>query len=568
MLLCRHETGTSTITHRLFFPKFLFCEMSVLANDGQYQDADEAHVAINDNHNDNRVEQPQQPQVQQQQQQQQQQAEQRGDWRRQLMRGVPTRWPTELHQLIHEASDVDWGTVMHRLQTHPEDALFVGRLYKQSMLHFACMQYAPVHVVQELLALVPDTLVGAQNKDDETPLLVASYSASEQVQLALLQRLPQAVAVVDQDGDSPLHKAVEQGASLHLLQQMCRASPSTISLPNRNHATPFSLLGRTYVDATCLQKLEKPIMDDDNDDNEAATADEEDDEEGEMDWKAAKLFLREARPSFCTAVPRWSMPHPIAQRPSGTNHKNSDNDDDNDNDEEDEESLYWLHAAAATPARPIELLETMLRFYPEQAVAYDTNGMTPLLYACVVSTPPPPPPVIPTTTRTDPPPQDNDDDNDKNDDKKKNAIGVLVVGKGGRVAASMPCRRNGRLPLMYALESSRRWSHDGVEALVRANPKATDCRDVVTGLYPFQLAAAALQPDLETIYQLVRGNPQHLQQQQQVQLLTCSSSSSSHNDKKNKNKNDALSPKRMRETDSLVSCEQDSKRVARQREKR
>ncbi len=64
----------------------------------------------------------------------------------------------------------------------------------------------------------------------------------------------------------------------------------------------------------------------------------------------------------------------------------------------------------------------------------------------------------------------------------------------------------GRLPLHIATEMGLKWD-EGVRELVYANLEALEERHIVTGHYPFMTAAAVSNPDLDTIFELMRVRP-------------------------------------------------------------
>lgn len=69
----------------------------------------------------------------------------------------------------------------------------------------------------------------------------------------------------------------------------------------------------------------------------------------------------------------------------------------------------------------------------------------------------------------------------------------------------------GQLPLHIAIDRKQGSDDDDdIVALVRAHPAAMDCRDGITGLYPFQQAAVGPKAQLNTIFLLLRFQPTSL----------------------------------------------------------
>ncbi len=63
-----------------------------------------------------------------------------------------------------------------------------------------------------------------------------------------------------------------------------------------------------------------------------------------------------------------------------------------------------------------------------------------------------------------------------------------------------------RYVLHTAAENGLGWSN-GLELILNANEEVLECRDEVTGLFPYMLAASGERSDLDSIYELLRRNP-------------------------------------------------------------
>jgi hypothetical protein len=88
--------------------------------------------------------------------------------------------------------------------------------------------------------------------------------------------------------------------------------------------------------------------------------------------------------------------------------------------------------------------------------------------------------------------------------KEKEAICDLLQAFPG---AALHCNHTGQFPLLIALYNKIPWEN-GVNELVRVGPRALELRDSLTGLYPFQIAAAVGgRYALETTYHLLRPQP-------------------------------------------------------------
>lgn len=403
---------------------------------------------------------------------------------------VPTAWPNELMRLIHEAQNTDdWQTVLDRIDKHPEEAHVVGEYAGQTALHAACFRYPPLEVVQRLLKEAKET-ASHQNKEDEVPLHHASYSSSEDVQIALIDSAPETVGMKDRYGDCPLHFAARSGATFTLLERMLQACPEALSQRNRRGATPFWLLPRTYLRAQSLSEIL------------------EEDEEFHDDWENMKLFLKSSYPF-------------------------SSNEE------------FLVHAAAATPACPRIVLKFICGLFPTQALQYDQNGMTPLLLAAKM-------PLLKQPREWDETEDgyrehfevveaNEGDAHDSNNDADETSLQEDASGYVRRMQNNLPADnatseaseeasgdeeddgsviniilevnrsaasyadRDGRLPLAHALISGKPWK-SAILPLIAACPRALESRDVPSQLYMYQLAALH-STSLDIVFTLVRSLP-------------------------------------------------------------
>ena len=478
----------------------------------------------------------------------------------------PKKWPCELQRCISEQVDDEWTNVLERLQTHPQEARFIGKMFGQTPLHCACMRYPPVEAVRELLRLSTVDIASHQNKKGETPLHFSiSLACTEEVQLAILEKAPVAVGLADEHGETPLHLAAAGDVTFPVLERLVRASPATVAQPDHHGRTPFSLLGTAYIHAESLEELEVDEMfttaqgEEEEEEEEETDEYNEDDENDDCieDWKAAKLFLKEAYQHACHRL--YGEDGEPARKCAWLPQT---------------QSFGWVHAAAMVPATPLVFLQQLTRFYPHHATWYDGNGMTPLLLACKAESA--------TSIGGQRPGRGAnrfdgaDTDENENDnhvaryangnvtrDEGQNTVHFLdgnslpidwrQLDQNGNVqspgivsltdvreegngrehhngeteqvdgpssaidqlvrcdprSVRMACPK-GRLPLTHALERGKCWA-DGIRALVSAAPQALESRDVETGFYPFQLAAVHCN-DTETIFHLLRSFPQGVPQ--------------------------------------------------------
>ncbi|KAL7557145.1 hypothetical protein ACA910_002427 [Epithemia clementina (nom. ined.)] len=426
------------------------------------------------------------------------------------------KWPSMLLYLMAQAKDDEWRDVIDRVRTHPEEISILGPNGGANALHACCLRYPPLSVVKAIVEVDP-TIVLLRNFNGETPLHVASYGSSEEVQKFLVQTVPDAAAMMDQYGDSPLHYAARAGATYNLMEAFLAAAPSMISQPNERGVTPLWLLPRSYMESDDLDE----ILDVEG-------------EEYRDDWDNLALLLRY---SYLPASARdikirdeHGVPLPLRR-----------------------EDFTWIvHAAAATPACPREVLRWLCCMFPEMATQRDENGLTPLLLA------------VRQKEMKEPQRwnqmedgfrehvevaeaelQNEDDVLDDNEaalnsgdsaflERIFHRIGGDASEDGSRSGnghmksvvdlllewsprSALVTDLEGRLPLTYALLNGLDWQ-SSVAKLIAAYPRALECLDPQTGLYNFQLAAMC-SPQLDTVYSLVRSLPA---------LLTCNNGRSGH----------------------------------------
>lgn len=426
---------------------------------------------------------------------------------------VMKKWPSMLMYLISVSQDDEWIAVLRRIITHPEEINQVGKNGGMTALHAACIRYPPVHIVQALVTASP-TVALQQNFSGETSLHLASYSASEQVQACLLKAAPQAASYRDQYGDCPLHFAARTGATLPLLSKMVHAAPEAISHANEKGVTPFWLLPRTFVQADSLEEI---LNDGDGDDED----------DYRHDWDAMTLFLRYSYYGKERAAAMMARDGQDGITTSKSAH-----------------DYAWLvHAAAATPACPRQILAFLCRMFPDQALQLDEQGYTPLQLAVRA-------PVLddePTFSSESEDgireplhsvPHDklpNDDarhdhvapqddsaalafrdvdfvqsitESSDDDDDDMPPPSVLKILLDWSPEAITVRDFQGRLPLTNAIVAGHH-SWESIQGLIAACPQTIEQDDPVTQFSHAQLAAR-YSNDLDTIFALVRSLPQHV----------------------------------------------------------
>jgi hypothetical protein len=422
------------------------------------------------------------------------------------------RWPCTLMRLLSETDDDEWTIVMERIRTHPHEIRIQGKMGGQTPLHAACLRYPPLHIVQEMIHRYPEGAL-VQNFNGETPLHLASFSASEEVQEYLAKCCPASISLQDQYGDTPMHFAARSGATYGLMELLVQSAPLSICIANKRKATPIWLLPRSYLEVEAIEEVMNTDVYDYWD-----------------DWKLLCLFLKYSYQSLGIGETVNFNAH-IA-------HRYTDNYDGDDVEDAyqlmtafDPEIYSWtVYAAAATPSCPREVLRFLCRMFPNKALEYNSKGFTPLLLACQVP------------EMDEPQKWDENEDGfrehvevaegelqnedqavpeevtlmrgdicflqqltDSSSESEESVIDVLLTWSPRSIIYA---DRDGRVPLAHAIVSGK--SLRSIRRLIAACPRALECRDLPSRFYMFQLAAMH-SPDLDTVYTMVRSLPELLQ---------------------------------------------------------
>lgn len=366
-----------------------------------------------------------------------------------------------MNRLADECDDEEWEPILSRIHSHPQEIAQSEGAGEMNAMHAACMRYPPAHIIRAMLVCDAsvreegDTPAALQQNDKgETPLHVACYSSSEEVQELLLTAFPQAAYVADSSGDLPLHVAARAGATVRIMEHFLSVYPDAITKPNARGVTPFWLLPRSYLNADSLEEIFE--------DEFEAYCD---------DWELLVMFLRF---SYFSNDARATMGH--AQ----------------------DYASWMVHAAAACAACPRDVLKFLCKLFPNQGLVYDVQGMTPLLYACT------------TTELVEPNEWNEIEDGFREQLKITKFLSASPQETSAEVllrweprALTYPDTKSGRLPLASAIVSGMSWK--SLKSLITFSP-SLECLDQPTGFSMVQLAAMN-SPDLETIYTLATGAP-------------------------------------------------------------
>ena len=439
--------------------------------------------------------------------------------------------PCELLRMIHETSPlIDWEAVSQYVRAHPEEVLVVNR--KQlNALHAALYGYASPSTLRTMIEVAPQSARHSR-ATGELPLHVACYTATEDIQSLILETYPEATAVQDVYGDSPLHYAVRHGASFRLLKRIVRACPRAVSFENMQRETPLSEMCHTYYQAETFQDIL-------------------DDRQGFIveDFCTLMLFLRASYSSNTTfELPDTSQEwhrQQLDQSPP-----RSEEGGRRCTEPLDATCGEWMvHAAVSTQACPLDSIRCLCRMFPEQAHNRDSRGMTPLLLACEVRTSRRETSDDGTSngnqTSTEGEDQEattsnntesqsrtattnREDSGGDGDGGRPNAAANTSTGNSAsgrsegsvisillewdKTAAEVPDLQ-GRYPLAHAIRSDK--PAHAIKMLLGAHPDALEFRanfdDEGGPAYPMFFLAALYSQDIDVVYQITRMDP-HFQE--------------------------------------------------------
>ena len=389
----------------------------------------------------------------------------------------------EYPDLLTLVQSYDWDGSLLRVASHPEEASRVG-VEGRTALHLACDHDAPALVVQCILAANPLAAleVGTSNMN---PLHItcSSQHASVHVVRVLLEGSDKAqiTTMQDVDGDTCLHTACRCGAPIEVLDLLLRANPSVVNDRDFEGLTPLLRLWVRYF----------VTLGDDVINSVTGPADLVGDLREA--WEKTTLLFRAAY------------------------HGNLNN--------SLEEFRILFAAAGVDCPRFVVKLATIL--HPEQLSQRNQAGETPLVVASKA-------PIYKEHDLSDEGYYIEDlihgdlDDNVHSSLEQKTEPdaqhpSVVEILLDANMSVAQIKDTSGRLPLNIAICSEKSWNQ-GVKKLMTAHPDALMVQDSITGLYPFMLAALAVENDkkkvesnsynsneetkLLTIYELLRSKPE------------------------------------------------------------
>ena len=187
-----------------------------------------------------------------------------------------------------------------------------------------------------------------------------------------------------------------------------------------------------------------------------------------------------------------------------------------------------VHAAASTPACPIDSVQCLCRIFPEQSLHRDARGMTPLLLACEAKSTRKEGSDDGTSNGNKTPSEEEDETTPSNQTESQSRTGTTTREDSGRVnnnngnsssrsdgsviaillqwdetAAQIPDSQ-GWFPLAHAIRSDKA-AHE-INMLLAAHPDALDHRVTFHdgAHYPMFFLAALHSQDLDVVYSITR----------------------------------------------------------------
>jgi hypothetical protein len=303
----------------------------------------------------------------------------------------------------------------------------------------------------------------------ETPLYLACQN-DPPVSLirALLQAFPGGAETPSRHGDLPLDIACRYNASIEVLRELVKDHPDTVGQSSKCGKTAVSALWEGRIHITTHAIL--------SDEMENLSA---------LFWQKMQMLLQALATS--------------RQQAQG----------------QSTETLYIVHAVVALGSLgcPNEVLEYVLQNYPEQVSQTDYMGQLPL--HIVVG-----------------PAQWSHRSRRKYKPREQQVIVRLLEMYPPGARTLDPTEPAGRYPLHTALTCRHQWM-TGVKELFEGAPEAISLPDPVTSVYPFQLASIPIRStavDLDTIYHLLRSQPDVLEAMQPTTTAARGMKAHSHED--------------------------------------
>jgi ankyrin repeat protein len=367
------------------------------------------------------------------------------------------------NELVKSIRSRDWQAVHCHLRLCPADAN--SRIVDHNLatpLHLACIFRAPHDIITSLVQLYPQALLH-QDTEGWLPLHVnLLYGTDEETTLFLIHAGgAQTSCVQSKFVGAPLHLACRHGSSARVLWALLAQRPDVVTLRTDSGGYPSNLLFRSF-----LRVSQSTIMSGIHTTSEAAAAAAEAHDRGFV--RQLDIFL---------IASHGKNPPPLAKTTSTRNRERP--------------HLRDVIVFQNKFAMETNYLLMAMKLYPHTAatdMVDDVPGPFPLHVAALYPVRTMPEQLWPHKV---PVPLDP----------------LKILNQMCPEQFVVACERtdsSGRLALHMALDQGHRGWREGIDVLVASYPESLLKHDPVTGLLPFQLAAAATSAEPETKYSSVK----------------------------------------------------------------
>lgn len=274
----------------------------------------------------------------------------------------------------------------------------------------------------------------------------------------VLYAFPEAAVLQSHRGWTPLHFAVQLNLPSHIIKGILRVMPQAANIPTNDGLAPIFLCRLKRIRSLWEIRTER------------AARDLKD--RYRQEWRTILLLLKASA--------------------HGSVNCNYNDDGETPSNGVNAKQFRILHAACGTPC-PLNILNVIIKLYPGQAKEQDEDGNFPLSILVANFRNPS------TTTTTQ--------QSKLLIDCANECVIMIKIINLNPDAVRTP-NREGRLPLHSALGSGTRDWYNGVQILIDLYPESINITDPRTRMLPFMLAGSSICSCIDTIYHLLRGNPE------------------------------------------------------------
>jgi len=416
------------------------------------------------------------------------------------------------HFGANENSQVIWNAMRQRLQTHPEEAAAYARSIDSSPLYRA-MELAqsrnttlPADLVRLFLDSYEESAYDTPSSG-ETLLFLAAYGASLRVEDNIDDDSLEIIKLLMQFNPEAASQSTSQSRLLPV--HHVRGNPGIAEVLLSAYpqgALSQDAAGRLPLHHCCSGDHVRGIASQQHEnDNNEEPGEEEEQEDAERDTNATSPRLALTHPEVVSGLIQAAEQHELKDGGVLMQDRESKTPLDllceeicgelNDNESSDsssrvarlwkslvimvhavpqeDETFRMVHAVIALNCSPA-IVAHALTLYPEQAGQRDSKGCTPLMLAAL----------------------------------SLDTVHPAVICTLLQFYPEAACMTDvdGRLPIDIIAESSK-YDEELWEALVKAEPRAVDTRDLRDKMFPFMTAAIGDKSNMNSVYRLLRAKP-------------------------------------------------------------